>query len=111
MNEEKNIKKIIVKTKEGTESKTVPFERHYFDCVCKSEEHLVSFSLYNEDGIKELYLTTHLSQENNIFQRAWLAVKYIFGYRSRYGNFGTWVLAEEDVDELMELLTKYKIKV
>ena len=53
-----------------------------FICKCSSLEH--QFSLSTDD--EYAYIGVHLAPLP-FFQRLKLAVKYIFGYRCRYGSF------------------------
>jgi hypothetical protein len=77
-----------------------------FVCECKSLEHQVAF-WYNED-VNELHLYVHLTPEVNKWNRVWNAVKYVFGYRSKYGDFDNFQLALSDVEKLKVVLEKMK---
>jgi hypothetical protein len=71
-----------------------------------STEHIVKFHLDLDDG--DLCLDFHLSNYQNWYKRAWVAIKYVFGYKSKYGDFDEIILKDEDVDRLMELLIHQK---
>lgn len=86
----------------------------YFDCKCFSDEHTLKFML--DDGKAnngfpeyepELFCGVFL-EDTGFFQRVWQSIKYIFGYKCRYGHFGNWTLRLEDVDRLEELLSNFK---
>jgi len=78
----------------------------FFECNCAFDEHTIRFTLDKED--KELYTSVFLSNHRNIFVRTWIAIKYILGYKSRYGYFGSWTLNPDDVDRLEQMIKEFK---
>ncbi len=90
---------------------------YWFECYCYDDEHTVRFTLnkgYYEEGtyksdneFPELYMSTFLST-GGFFTRLWLGIKYVFGYRSKYGNFGSWTLQENDIGKLNSMLSDYE---
>ena len=93
---------------------------YWFECYCYDDEHTVRFTLnkgYYEDGtykseneFPELYMSTFLST-GGFFTRLWLGIKYVFGYRGKYGYFGNWTLVTEDVNKLEDMIQDYKTAV
>lgn len=83
-----------------------PLETHYFECECYSDEHALKFTFDPDDG--ELYLSVFL-QKRPFFKRLWAAIKYVFGYKSKYGDFesGT-VFKPEDLEKLANLALRSK---
>jgi hypothetical protein len=83
----------------------------YYDCICFDPEHVLRFVYDDEadDGFEELTIEIHLARRSWPV-RLWHAIRHVFGYRSRYGDFGSWSLHEEDVDRLMEMLKKVKAR-
>lgn len=85
----------------------------YFECVCFSDEHMLKFILDDgkidnkKDYEPELYCGIFL-EETSFFSRLYKAIKYVFGYKCKYGHFGNWVLNKNDADKLKELLLDYK---
>ena len=77
-------------------------ERRIFICDCNSLEHQVAF-WYDEDE-KLLYIEPHLITHDNFFKRIWIGLKYVFGYRSRFGEFDEVVLSIESQRKLREML-------
>lgn len=69
-------------------------------CQCSSTEHQVVY--YHNQGDNEVYMHVHLSS-GPWWRRIWPAVKYLFGHRSRYGNWDEFVLGPEHVGQLREL--------
>ena len=82
-------------------------EYNYFECQCYSPEHRYVF-IYDPDE-NEIYVEPHLSTYKNVFKRIWVAIKYIFGYKSKYGNWDCWMLKNEDVQRLINVLSKVKV--
>lgn len=82
-----------------------------FDCSCHSDEHVITFRYFEDDieghKTKELYLSVFLNQYRNIFKRIWVAIKYIFGYKSKYGHWDCWSLSDEDCNRLKTLIEKF----
>ena len=76
----------------------------YFGCDCFSAEHQFRLLLDTEE--KELYLDVHLHQYRNLFQRIVSAIKYIFGYKCKYGNFDTVIIRKEDIPRLKALVDR-----
>lgn len=79
-------------------------KREYFECECFSDEHTLTFTLDPDDG--ELYTSVFLKQWHPWYARLWIAIKYLFGYKCKYGHWGTWILREEDSQRLADLLAK-----
>jgi hypothetical protein len=78
-----------------------PLERHHFDCECGSDEHTFKFVFDPDDG--ELYLSAYLSQYRGFFGRVLEAVKYVFGYTSKYGHWDVTILNRDDTARLAAL--------
>lgn len=79
----------------------------YFECSCHSPEHLLTFKYWKDENDAELYAYVFLRPEP-FYKRIWLGIKYILGYTSRYGYFDEFILAPEDVDRMIGLLSHYK---
>jgi hypothetical protein len=80
-------------------------ERKIFICECGSLEHQVSF-WYDEDD-NCLYCEPHLRNHNSFLKRIWVGLKYIFGYKSRYGNWDSTIFKDSDLIELKKYLEKF----
>jgi len=72
-----------------------PENRHHTYCACLSDEHTLSYVFDKE--YKEIYTAVYLRPEHNKFKRIWKAIKYIFGYTSRYGHWDSTILEEEEI--------------
>jgi len=69
-------------------------------CQCSSMEHHVAYWIDGEDG--QVYMNVYLSPLP-FLQRVWAALKYIFGYRCKYGHWEEFVLGEEHVEDLLKI--------
>jgi len=78
----------------------------FFECACYSPEHVLHFHF---DPEEPAWLLIHAFLAPDPFwQRIVNAVKYIFGYKCRYGHFDEFLLRREDCDKFMDLLQAYK---
>ncbi len=75
--------------------------KEYFECKCVSEEHLLRFSLDEENN--ELYSEVHLRQWRSWYKRTWVGIKYIFGYTCKYGHWDCNLFKDEDISRLLAL--------
>ena len=69
-------------------------------CACSSEEHQIVIHKDEED--KMIYCMIHLVTLP-FWQRVWAAIKYIFGYKSRYGNFEEFIFTQKHANKLKEM--------
>ncbi|MHA2280184.1 MAG: hypothetical protein ACXAC5_04845 [Promethearchaeota archaeon] len=81
-------------------------KKKYFECDCYSIEHIFRIS-YLTDEPDEIYLEPHLSNSNGFFTRIGVAIGYIFGYRSAYGNFDSVILNAPKAIELHKCLGEF----
>ena len=81
-------------------------KKRYFECDCHSVEHIFRIS-YLIDEPDEIYLESHLSNSNGFFTRIFVAIGYIFGYRSVYGDFDSIILNIPKIIELHKCLGEF----
>lgn len=79
----------------------------FFECICETDEHTLRFKLDTHDPVG-LYLSVFLNQYRGFFGRVWIAVKYLFGYKCRYGHWDCTMIKLKDADRLIRLLESYK---
>lgn len=77
-----------------------------FICSCNNTEHHLVFNYDKE--LNAVYCDVHLIPEHNIFKRMWIAIKYIFGHRSKYGHFDEFIFNPEDADRLQKIVNHLK---
>lgn len=82
------------------------YYKQYVECTCDAPEHTIRIAYFKDDS-DLLYIDTPLTYNYNIWHRIKLAVKYIFGYRSRYGFYQEFVLTPDRVKELKSVLDEF----
>lgn len=86
-------------------------ETYHFDCECQSPEHTLRFAVDPDSQDPELYTEVYLNDHRGFFKRLWYGLRYIFGYQCRYGAWDCWVMREEDIGRLRNLLDRYEVLV
>lgn len=80
-------------------------EERVFVCECSSMEHIMIASWFPEDmEDKSVYVSIHLKHDN-FLTRLKQAIKYIFGYKCKYGNFEEIILGEKHIPQLKEIIS------
>lgn len=84
-------------------------KHNYFDCICGCMEHVIRFCYYTEEQPEWslVYLHTGLRPDYRFYKRIWVAIKHVFGFKCKYGDFDETVLDKDAVKEIITLLTKY----
>ena len=80
-------------------------KRFFLTCQCHSNEHIASFdylapTLDEHYEPVEVFLSVHLYDHKKWYKRLWAGIKYIFGYRSVYGNWDEMTLGYKELIEL-----------
>jgi len=75
-------------------------EQQLITCECGLTEHQFVLTLYDWGDDVEVFMEPHLSTYRNFFERAWAAIRYVFGYRSKYGEFDCVSLGEEQLIQI-----------
>jgi hypothetical protein len=76
-------------------------------CGCGVKEHMLKFSYWPDEEWPELFFEFHLSTYRNVLRRLWVAIRYIFGYRCRYGEWDEFTMEPMDARDLAEFLIEY----
>ena len=74
-------------------------------CCCHSQEH--QFHLWAEKGFDLISITISLTNYKNFFKRILVAIGYVFGYKSRNGNFDSISLTKEDAISLVNSINEH----
>lgn len=86
-------------------------KKEYFECICACNEHTIVWDIMeDENEPPELGCTYFLHQWRGFFQRAWVAIKYVFGYKCHYGHFDCFILKPEDFSRFIALVDAYAKK-
>lgn len=72
-------------------------------CECNSLEHMIAFEYWEGNhGWNEVYMTIHL-KPRKLRKRIINAIKYIFGHRSKYGEFDEVILKPTDYEKMQKI--------
>jgi hypothetical protein len=72
-------------------------------CACSSAEHQIMINVDNDDPKDPIvYCTIHLAKLS-FFERLVHGIKYIFGYRCKYGDFEEFIFKPEHKDKVKEI--------
>jgi len=70
-------------------------------CDCGCAEHQVLVRAFDDE--EEVYLTIHL-MKRSFWYRVKYGVKYIFGYKSRYGAWDEIILSKNHIPKLNKII-------
>ena len=79
-----------------------------FVCECSNVEHQLIFTYFDDETKGDVYMSVHLIPESNIWKRIKNAIKYIFGYRSKYGDFDEFIFRSKDSEKLQSIINYLK---
>jgi len=80
-------------------------DTEYFECDCGDMDHILRVS-YFKDEPEEMYVEIHLRQKT-FLRRLWQAVKYAFGFRSRFGDFDEFLWRPETAKEYRAFIDRF----
>lgn len=83
-------------------------EQEILVCKCGDVSHQCIISYNYDDSPKEVFLSVHLVREPNILKRMVIAIKYVFGARSIYGDFDEVILSPKDASKLQKAVDYLK---
>lgn len=81
----------------------------YIKCACHSAEHVFEFLAFppdKHDPYPDAYLSVHLCT-HRWYKRVIYAVKYLFGYKSKYGCFDEFIVDKDTAVEFRNALDKF----
>lgn len=70
-------------------------------CACENVEHQVI--IRTVEGWEEVAVAIHL-KHLPFHKRLWHGIKYIFGHKSKYGDFDEIIIAPKDVDKIKKVV-------
>ena len=76
-------------------------------CECNSTEHQLIVLYDNQDEYPQVYFHIHLNKKS-FWNRLVYGIKYIFGYRSRFGAFEEFIFNPDDVEKIERIVTYLK---
>ena len=70
-------------------------------CQCGNTEHQIIFTAF--EGEPEVYMSVHLNKLP-LLKRIVCAIKYIFGYKSKYGDFDEVIIGKDEIHKFEKIL-------
>jgi len=80
-------------------------DKEFFECDCGDMDHTLRM-FYCRDETDMMYVSIHLRQKPWHW-RLWHAIKYVFGYRSRYGDFDEFVWGRAEATKFRNMIDRY----
>ena len=77
-------------------------------CKCHNSEHQIIFKYWDDDLHDYVYMDVLINPEYKLWRRIKEAIKYIFGYRSKYGMFDEFILDKKDIPKLEKIVEYLK---
>lgn len=81
-----------------------------FDCICGSREHNLEMQIIDDPELPFMGFYVFLDSPG-FFKRIWKAIKYVFGYKCRYGHWDEILLDNIQVQKMrkatQEFLQRY----
>lgn len=77
------------------------------ECRCNSPEHTFTFMMDDDPDWDDVYLYVHLNKLP-FWRRVLYVIRYVFGYRSKYGCFDEVVMGQPDLDKLQSFINRVR---
>lgn len=78
---------------------------YYAECVCHDAGHVTRFIL--DKKYDEILVEVQLNPYYPWYKRVWYAIKYVFGYQSRYGHWDCPSFNAEGAKQLRVMLDEF----
>ncbi len=82
-------------------------EKEFILCECNSLEHQITF-FYMDGDYPEISVNIHLV-DAKWYKRIWKGIKYIFGYKCRFGHFDEVLISYRDADKFQKIADYLKL--
>jgi hypothetical protein len=94
-----------------------------FVCECGDVAHHIIFQVWDwgKNNIERLELPAECNIELSIHiplnpewkwhKRIWLALKYVFGYRCKFGHYDSMMVRRSDIPRIKSILDRYEEKI
>lgn len=79
----------------------------FYCCSCYSIEHTMQWFVNPESG--EIHTEVFLNTTDRWWERVWVGIKYIFGYKSKYGQWDSFLLRHEDHAKFWKMLANAEV--
>jgi hypothetical protein len=81
-------------------------EYHYVECLCSSCEHVIRFVFDPNEDYGDIWTEIYLNHYHKWYKRIWIAIKYIFGYQSKFGAFDCTLIKPEHYSKIEDLFKR-----
>lgn len=82
-------------------------ETLFIECECTTLEHTMRFTYWKEEDPSEDRVYVHIYlYRASFWKRLVCAVKYLFGYRSKYGDYDEVIIDPTKAKQIITLLSK-----
>jgi len=88
-------------------SKNEP-KHELFLCDCFSADHQMIFTYVEDENWEDVYVNVHLNHYFPFWKRIKIGIKYIFGWKSRYGSFDEFIFHPGDSKKLQKVVDYLK---
>jgi len=82
---------------------------HYIECGrCSYSGYTIRWSREKDEGRwdRDVYVSYHLDTNKHFLKRIWGGIKYIFGFRSIFGHFGSTQLNVAEIEKLIRFFER-----
>lgn len=79
----------------------------FYECRCFSDEHVIKFTLDLDPEDRTIYTSMYMRPDWRWWRRVWMAIRYVFGYSSKYGHFDCYLMRPEDAQRLRAMLDRF----
>lgn len=80
-------------------------ERLYIECECSSLEHTMRLNWDNESSEEDaVWFDIYLNQYRPWYKRIWPAIQYVFGHKSKFGDFDVTCIEKVQAQEIVKFL-------
>lgn len=80
-------------------------KKEFLLCLCGHSDHMIILNFEETGDYVECSMEIHLSPLP-FYKRLWRAIKYVCGYRSRYGDFDELIIDRESAVKLRNYFDK-----
>ena len=80
-------------------------------CNCKDSEHMIVLHYMDDEEFgKEIYMEYHLPLLP-FWSRLLLSIKYLFGFRSKYGAYGELIITKHNYKEFKPIIDFFETNI
>ena len=82
--------------------------KEFILCECTSTEHQMVITYDDDPEWDRVYLHVHLSPDAGFWERLGRAINYLFGHRTKYGDFDEFIFNSDDANKFQAIATHLK---